>query len=67
MKIGDVVKLKNIIENRQSWLRSYKDTPGVIIDFQRRFNNSAPIQTVRVFFAKMEVYEDLAAWRVTKA
>ena len=66
MSIGDVVKLKNIIQNQQHWLASYRNMQGTIMDFQRKFEGSEP-QTVRVFFKKANTYEDLASWRVTKA
>ena len=66
MSIGDIVKLKDIIENQQNWLASYRNAQGIIIAIQRKLECLEP-QTVRVFFKKANTYEDLASWRVTKA
>jgi len=66
MSVGDVVKLKDIIENQQQWLACYKNMQGVVTDFQRKLRSLEP-RTIRVFFTKANTYEDLASWRITRA
>jgi predicted PhzF superfamily epimerase YddE/YHI9 len=65
MYIGDLVKLKNIIDNNAKWLQQYKGLEGTIIDCQKGLGRTTS-QFVRVFFKKANTYEDLAAWRVKK-
>ena len=63
MRIGDRVKLRNIPENNRTWLKSYMNMVGIVVDYQARSDRRPP-KHVRVSFIKGNPYEDLATWRV---
>jgi len=63
MKIGDKVKLKNVLHNDRKWLEEYKNKIGVVTHCD---TCSSP-QYVRVEFEGFflqKVYEDLSTCRL---
>jgi len=68
MKIGQKVKLKNVLSNDQMWLNKYKNVIGKVIDFEAR-NDHDPPRFIRVAFSSTSKgggYEDVATWRIEK-